>query len=79
MLQTCRVSGVTEPRVRREVARQHWQIELETMLLQREIPGAPIRVAVFVGEGAAIPARIRIDDLALDSRPRSEPIDFAEG
>ena len=35
--------------------------------------------AIFVGEGAALPARIRIDNLPPEHRPRFESVAFAEG
>lgn len=35
--------------------------------------------AIFVGEGAALPSRIRIKDLKMDQLPKSSTIPFAEG
>tara|TARA_R110001583_G_scaffold43548_9_gene138566 strand:+ start:610 stop:2442 length:1833 start_codon:yes stop_codon:yes gene_type:complete len=35
--------------------------------------------AIFVGEGAAIPSRIKIRDLEIDKLPKSSTIPFAEG
>lgn len=35
--------------------------------------------AIFVGEGAALPARIRIQTLLKDEQPNSESVGFAEG
>lgn len=35
--------------------------------------------AIFVGEGAALPSRIKIRDLTLEQLPRSNTIPFAEG
>lgn len=35
--------------------------------------------AIFVGEGAAMPARIRIHDLAVNQLPKSETAKFAKG
>lgn len=35
--------------------------------------------ALFVGEGASLPARIRIRDLCVDQLPRSESIRFTQG
>jgi DNA helicase HerA-like ATPase len=35
--------------------------------------------ALFVGEGAALPARVRIDDLPEEKLPRSQSVGFAKG
>jgi len=35
--------------------------------------------AIFVGEGAAMPARVRIRDLTEDQLPKSETAKFARG
>jgi uncharacterized protein len=43
------------------------------------LPSLPRREALFVGEGAALPARIRLAFLADDRRPSSDDISFAEG
>jgi DNA helicase HerA-like ATPase len=43
------------------------------------LPALGQQEAIFVGEGAALPARIRIDDLEPNKRPRSESIAFAAG
>jgi hypothetical protein len=47
--------------------------------MTRVLPALAQQEALFVGEGAAIPARIRINDLPPDRRPGSENIGFAEG
>lgn len=47
--------------------------------MTRVLPALGQQEAIFVGEGAALPARIRIDTLAPDRRPRSESVAFAEG
>jgi hypothetical protein len=47
--------------------------------MTRVLPALGQQEAIFVGEGAALPARIRISDLALEQRPQSESIAFAEG
>lgn len=47
--------------------------------LVRALPGLVRQEAIFVGEGAALPARVRIQDLAKDRRPRSSDIPFSEG
>lgn len=43
------------------------------------LPSLPRREALFVGEGAALPARIRLRYLAEDQRPKSDDIAFGEG
>lgn len=43
------------------------------------LPSLPRREALFVGEAAALPARIRLSTLTEDRRPRSADISFAEG
>jgi hypothetical protein len=35
--------------------------------------------AIFVGEGAALPSRIRVRDLRKEQLPKSNTIPFAEG
>ena len=35
--------------------------------------------AIFVGEGAALPSRVRIRDLKEDQLPKSNTIPFAQG
>ena len=47
--------------------------------MTRALPALGQQEAIFVGEGAALPARIRINNLAPEQRPRSESIAFAEG
>lgn len=47
--------------------------------LTRLLPSLVRREAVFVGEAAAIPARIRIRELARDHLPDSNDIKFADG
>lgn len=47
--------------------------------MSRVLPALGQQEAIFVGEGAALPARIRIDTLELSKRPRSESVAFAEG
>ncbi len=47
--------------------------------MTRVLPALGQQEAIFVGEGAALPARIRIHDLPKDQRPRSESVGFAEG
>lgn len=47
--------------------------------MTRVLPALGQQEAIFVGEGAALPARIRINNLSPDQRPRSESIAFAEG
>jgi DNA helicase HerA-like ATPase len=43
------------------------------------LPALAQQEALFVGEGAALPARIRINDLPKEKLPRSMNIPFAEG
>lgn len=47
--------------------------------MTRVLPALGQQEAIFVGEGAALPARVRISDLSPAQRPRSETIAFAEG
>jgi DNA helicase HerA-like ATPase len=47
--------------------------------MTRVLPALAQQEAIFVGEGAALPARIRINDLTPDRRPRSESVSFADG
>jgi len=47
--------------------------------MTRVLPALGQQEAIFVGEGAALPARIRINNLSPDQRPRSESVAFAEG
>lgn len=43
------------------------------------LPSLPRREALFVGEAAALPARIKLTHLAEDRRPKSNDISFASG
>lgn len=43
------------------------------------LPSLPRREALFVGEAAALPARIRLNNVPEEKRPRSADISFAEG
>jgi DNA helicase HerA-like ATPase len=43
------------------------------------LPNLAQQEAIFVGEGAALPARVRIRDLSDSQRPRSHSAKFAEG
>ncbi|MPL69294.1 hypothetical protein SDC9_15031 [bioreactor metagenome] len=43
------------------------------------LPNLAQQEAIFVGEGAAMPARIRIRDLSFEQLPRSETAKFARG
>ncbi len=43
------------------------------------LPSLPRREALFVGEAAALPARIRLLNVPENKRPKSEDISFAEG
>jgi hypothetical protein len=47
--------------------------------MTRVLPALGQQEAIFVGEGAALPARIRIQTLVKDERPGSESVGFAEG
>lgn len=47
--------------------------------MTKVLPALGQQEAIFVGEGAALPARIRIDNLPPEHRPRSESVAFAEG
>ena len=47
--------------------------------MTRVLPSLAQQEAIFVGEAAALPARIRIQDLTLDRQPRSESVSFAVG
>ncbi len=47
--------------------------------MTKALPNLAQQEAIFVGEGAAMPARIRIRDLADDQLPRSETAKFAKG
>lgn len=43
------------------------------------LPSLPRREALFVGEGAALPARIRLNTVPKEKRPDSDDISFAKG
>jgi uncharacterized protein len=47
--------------------------------MTRALPALSQQEALFVGEGASLPARIRIRDLRLDQLPRSESVRFTHG
>lgn len=47
--------------------------------MTKALPNLAQQEAIFVGEGAAMPARVRILDLAEDKLPKSETAKFAKG
>jgi len=47
--------------------------------MTKALPNLAQQEAIFVGEGAALPARIRIRDLPDDKLPKSETAKFARG
>lgn len=47
--------------------------------MTKVLPALAQQEAIFVGEGAALPARIKIHDLPPDKLPRSETVSFADG
>lgn len=47
--------------------------------MTRVLPALAQQEAIFVGEGAALPARVRVRDLLPNERPRSESVSFAAG
>jgi DNA helicase HerA-like ATPase len=47
--------------------------------MTKALPALAQQEALFVGEGAAIPARVKIRDLHPDQLPRSSTVSFAEG
>ncbi len=47
--------------------------------MTKALPNLAQQEAIFVGEGAALPARIRIRDLTEDKLPKSETAKFAQG
>lgn len=47
--------------------------------MTRALPALAQQEALFVGEGAALPARIRIRDLTEEQLPRSQSVSFASG
>lgn len=47
--------------------------------MTKALPNLAQQEAIFVGEGAAMPARVRIRDLTKDQLPKSETAKFAKG
>lgn len=47
--------------------------------MTKVLPNLAQQEAIFVGEGAAMPARVRIRDLSEDKLPKSETAKFARG
>jgi hypothetical protein len=47
--------------------------------MTKALPNLAQQEAIFVGEGAALPARVRIFDLTSDQLPKSETAKFAQG
>lgn len=47
--------------------------------MTKALPNLAQQEAIFVGEGASLPARIRIRNLAINQLPRSQNAKFAEG
>lgn len=47
--------------------------------MTKALPNLAQQEAIFVGEGASMPARVRIRDLAEDKLPKSETAKFAQG
>jgi DNA helicase HerA-like ATPase len=47
--------------------------------MTRALPALAQQEALFVGEGAAVPARVRIHDLPADRLPKSNTVSFASG
>ena len=47
--------------------------------MTKALPNLAQQEAIFVGEGAALPARVRIFDLTSDQLPKSETAKFARG
>ncbi|MCG6658586.1 ATP-binding protein [Halomonas campisalis] len=45
----------------------------------RTLPNLAQQEAIFVGEGASLPSRVRIKDLAKEKLPRSQSVKFAKG
>ena len=45
----------------------------------RALPALAQQEALFVGEGASLPARIRIRDLSVDQLPKSNSVSYAAG
>jgi hypothetical protein len=47
--------------------------------MTKALPNLGQQEAIFVGEGASLPARIRIQDLTDDKLPKSQTAKFAKG
>src|SRR5699024_3047991 len=47
--------------------------------MTRALPNLAQQEAIFVGEGASLPARVKIRNLTNDKLPRSQSAKFAEG
>lgn len=47
--------------------------------MTKALPNLPQQEAIFLGEGASMPARIRIRDLVKSQLPKSETAKFAKG
>jgi len=47
--------------------------------MTKALPNLGQQEAIFVGEGAALPSRIRIDNLSIEKLPKSRNARFAEG
>ena len=47
--------------------------------MTKALPNLAQQEAIFVGEGASLPARVRIRNLKIDQLPRSQSAKFAEG
>ena len=47
--------------------------------LTEALPNLAQREAIFVGEGAALPARVRIRNIANEQLPRSQSAKFSSG
>lgn len=47
--------------------------------MTKSLPNLGQQEAIFVGEGAALPSRVRIEDLTVDQLPQSRNARFAEG
>lgn len=47
--------------------------------MTKALPNLAQQEAIFVGEGAALPARVRIRDLGKDQLPKSDTAQFAKG
>jgi hypothetical protein len=47
--------------------------------MTKVLPNLAQQEAIFVGEGASMPARVRIRDLTAEQLPKSETAKFAKG